>query len=93
MQLDRIRDAMRAQPFRAFDIKLANGESYAITHSDWVAIPPVDHPREVMFYSVTDRKAGDYRVHWINLGLVMEVSVPSMAPLPAAGPRAEGNGA
>jgi hypothetical protein len=86
---DRIRDAMHAQPFQAFDIKLVDGTIYTIKHPDYLSVPPSPRAREVTFYS--DVGSGDdYKTHWINLGLILEVIVPSEAgPVPA---RPHGNG-
>jgi hypothetical protein len=50
--LDEIRDAMRAQPFRPFDLKLVDGTRHAVRHPDFITIPPVQRPREIAFYEV-----------------------------------------
>ena len=57
---------------------------------DWVAIPPVDHPREITYYSVAEKGRDDYRTHWINIGLILEIIAP--AELASQG-KAGGNGA
>jgi hypothetical protein len=90
--IDRIRDAMHAQPFRPFDIKLVDGKHYTVKHPDYIAVPPGNHPREVTFYA-EGIQAEDYETHWINLGLIVEVIVPSAPAASPAGPKAEGNGA
>jgi hypothetical protein len=75
--LDKIRDAMRAQPFQPFDLKLVDGTRHTVKHPDYIGVPPVPRPREVAFYEVGAEGYEDYRTHWINLGLVTEVVVPS----------------
>ena len=92
-QIESIRRAMHAQPFRPFGIKLANGEVYTIRHPDYISIPPVQRPREVVFHTATAEGSDDYQTHWIDLGLVMEIIVP-IEPHAAASaqPQAEGNG-
>ncbi|MFI5456303.1 MAG: hypothetical protein ACHRXM_12720 [Isosphaerales bacterium] len=36
--LDKIRDAMRAQPFRPFDLKLVDGTRHAVKHPDYITL-------------------------------------------------------
>jgi hypothetical protein len=92
-QVESIRRAMHAQPFRPFGIKLANGEVYTIKHPDDISIPPVQRPREVIFHTATSEGSDDYQTHWIDLGLVLEIIVPSESQATSAQPKAEGNGA
>jgi hypothetical protein len=89
---ERIRDALRSQPFRPFDVKLVDGMTYTIRHPDWISVPPVKRPRDITIYEVGDDGIEDYAVRWININLVLEVSIPGSATAsPAA--QAEGNGA
>lgn len=89
--VDRIRQAMRIQPFRTFALKLVDGTIYSVRHPDWISIPPVRRPREVTFYNVMNKESDDYETHWIDLGLILEVIVPGEAgSVPV---QAEGNGA
>jgi hypothetical protein len=39
MQLDRVREALRHQPFRPFSLRLVNGSSYFVKHPEFVALP------------------------------------------------------
>ena len=91
MMVDQVRNALHAQPFQPFAIRLTDGTQYVVHHHDWVAIPPVDHPREITYYAVMDGRGGDYRTHWISIGLILEIIIP--AELVARAPKAEGNGA
>jgi hypothetical protein len=86
-QVESIRRAMHAQPFRPFGIKLASGEVYTVKHPDYIAIPPGPRPREVTFY-VEGNRTEDYETHWIDLGLVMEIIVPSESQAAPAQPQA-----
>jgi hypothetical protein len=89
---DRLRGAMHAQPFQPFDIKLVDGTIYTIKHPEYLSVPPSPRPREITFYTDVE-KGDDYKTHWINLGLVLEVIVPSESQATPAQPKAEGNGA
>lgn len=40
MTADALRQLLRAQPFRPFDIHLADGRSLAVAHPDFVALEP-----------------------------------------------------
>jgi hypothetical protein len=91
MIADRIRDVMKAQPFQPFDLLLADGRSYTITHPDYISVPPVTVPRDLVFYTRKEEEPGEFQIHWINLGLVAELVVPTgSVPRPA---RTEGDGA
>jgi hypothetical protein len=37
--LDRVREALRQQPFRPFWLRLVNGGSYLVKHREFVALP------------------------------------------------------
>ena len=77
--VEQIRRAMHAQPFRPFGIKLIDGSTHTVTHPDFIAIPPGMRPREVTFYATAGPGSDDYETHWIDLSLILEVSVPSEA--------------
>jgi len=38
--VESLRRALRAQPFRMFSLKLVDGTEYAVSHPDWLSIPP-----------------------------------------------------
>jgi hypothetical protein len=86
MQLDRVRDAIRQQPFRAFRITLANGSSYLVKHPEFVAMPQTPRKRDIVFY-------GEDGVHIIDLALIQELIVAEEpAASSATKPNDEGNG-
>jgi hypothetical protein len=74
---DSIRLAMRAQPFRPFSVRLVDGTVYEVKHPDWLFLPPVSRPREVLLYNLGPGGAEDYEARWLDLGLVMEVILGS----------------
>jgi hypothetical protein len=78
---EQIRRAMHRQPFVPFTLRLVDGTAYVIKHPDFIAVPPTPRGREATFYS--EGSAGgtaDYTTHLIDLGLVLEVIVPSDLP-------------
>jgi hypothetical protein len=79
-KINTIRNAMRAQPFRPFDLVLADGTSFPVRHPDYLSVPPVQHPREVEYFEVIIDRGGDdyeYRSRWFDLNLISEVVIPS----------------
>jgi hypothetical protein len=40
MTVDRLRSAVRAQPFRPFIIRTADGRGYPVNHPDFIALNP-----------------------------------------------------
>jgi hypothetical protein len=88
-----IREALRIQPFRPFELKLVDGSHFTIEHPDWITIPPVSRPRELWVFVV--RGAGDeqdYRTHWVDIGLISQVIVGGRAEVYRAPAAAEGEG-
>ena len=45
---DQVRAAMRAQPFRPFHVKLADGRTFRIDHPEFIAVSP--NGREMVIY-------------------------------------------
>jgi hypothetical protein len=86
--VEEMRQAKNAQPFRPFSLKLVDGTTYTVKHPDYISVPPVPRPREVIFYTQGDD--GDYHSHWIQIGLILALIVPSEAEAPRQ--RSEGNG-
>ena len=72
-----IRQAKNAQPFQPFSLRLVDGTVYEVKHPEYISIPPTPRPREAMYYVATDGEGEGYQTRWIDLGLVMEVIVPS----------------
>jgi hypothetical protein len=90
--VDEIRQAKNAQPFRPFSLKLADGTTHNVKHPDYISVPPVRRPRELIYYvqGEDQDQDQDYQSHWIQIGLILEMIVPSEAESPR--PRSEGNG-
>ncbi len=89
--LSSIREALQAHPFEPFDLKLVDANAYTIRHPDFVSIPPVQRPREILVYTLGDYGPGSYRTHKIDLSLVCEITIPSATVGPtAASPQAPG---
>ena len=74
-----IRQAKHAQPFRPFSMRLVDGTVSEVKHPDYISVPPTSRPREVQYYLVTEGNGGGegYQIRSIDLGLIMEVIVPS----------------
>ena len=84
MQVDQIRDALTAQPFRPFALRLVDGTTHVVRHPDWVTIPPTRRPRDIIYWAIKNGESDDYRAHWLDLGLVMELIVPWAPAQPVA---------
>lgn len=76
--VDKIRDILRSQPFRPFDLRLVDGTRYRVPHPDWLSIAPVKHPREIEYFDVA-ANGEDYRTRWIDVALIAELTIPSEA--------------
>jgi len=72
---EQVRDAMHAQPFRAFTVFLADGRSYTVKHPDFIAIPASPRGRDLMIYD-------DQGSHFIDMGLIVEVHLPDAVQTP-----------
>lgn len=68
MITDKIREAMHAAPFRPFLVDLADGRSFLVRHSDFIAVAPGG--AEATIYD-------DDGSNTINLILVTSLSVPN----------------
>jgi len=75
--VDQIRRAMHAQPFREFSLKLVDDSYCTVKHPDFIAVPPGNRPREIAFFAEAGGRADDYETHWIDLSLILAVIVPS----------------
>jgi hypothetical protein len=89
--IDRIREAMHRQPFRPFGVTLVDGSLHTITNLEFVAIPPVERPREIICFEQTP-EPGRYKTHWVNAAFILDVIVEG-DPEPAIPGSAEDNGA
>jgi len=55
---------------------LVDGSPYTVRHPDFVAIPPLQRPREVVYLEAVNG-GEDYQSRHIDVALVTEVVVPS----------------
>jgi hypothetical protein len=77
--VNQIREALRAQPFRPFTLRLSDGQVYPVRHPDFLMLPPVPRGREMVYWT-------DAEMHLIDLGLVAELFLPiDEGHLPAEG--------
>src|SRR5438445_365339 len=79
--IDRIRDAVRDQPFRPFGVRLADGSVHTVADQVFIAIPPGPRPRDIIFFVETafpDR----YETHWVDSALIPGVMVPGSEKAP-----------
>jgi hypothetical protein len=91
MTADQIRDALKRHPFEPFDVRLVDGRSFTIHHTDWLSVPPVKRPRYVIAYTPRSPDPDDDpRAHFLDLNLIVELTIPTTSP--TAAPAAEGNG-
>lgn len=67
MKIDKIREALHAQPFRPFSIHHADGGSIPVEHEDFVALEPAG--RELLVY------APDNTHHIVDVTLVTRLEV------------------
>ena len=86
MNVDQIRDALTRQPFEPFDLRLVDGRSFTIHHTDYLAVPPVKRPRDVVVFTPRSEDPDEgYRSHYIDLNLIVELTVPAAAEAKAKG--------
>jgi hypothetical protein len=92
MTADQIRDALTRQPFEPFDLRLVDGRSFTVHHTDWLSVPPGKRPRYVIAYTPrSEDPQDDPRAHFLDLNLIVEITIPTEAPAP--GPSGNGAGA
>ena len=77
-----IREVIKAQPFRPFTLRLADGRSYSVSHPEFAMVAPSG--MDLVFVG------GDEAIHMIYVPLIVEIEFP--APQPAQ-PGRGGNGA
>jgi hypothetical protein len=73
--IEQVRDAMHTQPFRAFTVKLVDGQSYAVKHPDFISVPTSPRGRDLVIHD----KEG---MHLIDLSLVVDVHIPEAVGTP-----------
>jgi hypothetical protein len=73
--IQQVREAMHTQPFRAFTVKLVDGQSYTVKHPDFIAVPTTARGRDVV---VHDEKG----IHLLDRNLIVEVYIPQVAETP-----------
>jgi hypothetical protein len=84
--LQAVREALIAQPFRPFDLKLVDGLQFTITHPDFVTIVPIPHIRDIVVFTPGTDEPASYRSHRIDLALIIEVTTPTEATPPPRPP-------
>jgi hypothetical protein len=52
MRINEIRDALHAQPFRPFTVRVSDGREYPVEHPDFLAISPSG--RTIIVYGADD---------------------------------------
>ena len=82
MTADRIRDALEREPFRPFSLRLVDGRSIEVSHPEFVFIPPVPRPREVMFSAVVPDDDEQFTTHWIDIALVVSLVIEPKVATP-----------
>ena len=88
--IEPIRRAMHAQPFRAFTLRMVDGTSYVVQHPDFIAFPPIRRPREIWFFTSADGE--EYETHAIDIGLIQVVVTPGETARVEAEPRSDDDG-
>jgi hypothetical protein len=89
--LNQVREVLRRQPFRPFQLRLADGTGYTVKHHDFMAIPPGNLGMEAYLYTKGDRP-GEYTSRWIDLLNVVDIIAPAPGePAPSTSSHAEGN--
>jgi hypothetical protein len=78
---NQIREAVEAQPFRPFVIRLSDGRNYKVEHSEFAMLSP--NGMELLFL------ADDQGIHQIYVPLIVEIETPSSQQ---AQPGPNGNG-
>lgn len=66
MRVLTLRDQLRSQPFRPFDVKTADGDTFRVAHPDYAMISP--KYTEVIIYD----KDGHFRVVAVDLIVSVE---------------------
>jgi hypothetical protein len=79
---NQVREAIKAQPFRPFILRLADGRSYKVDHPEFAMLARTG--MELVFV------ADDQGIHQIYVPLIVEIETPSTQPA-QSGP--QGNGA
>lgn len=74
MNLDQLRTAHRAMPFRPFIVRMADGRFFLIQHPDFLSIAPSG--RTVIVYELSDA------LHILDANLMTEVEVLASAAQP-----------
>jgi hypothetical protein len=77
MTADSLRAALTAVPFVPFDLRLVDGRSFTITHSDYLGLPPGKRVRHAIVYTPVPDDPDEYRAHWIDPNLIVELTIPT----------------
>ena len=79
---NQIQEAVKAQPFRPFLLRLADGRNYRVDHPEFAMLSP--NGMELLFV------ADDQGIHQICTPLIVEIETPGALPVES---KTEGNGA
>ena len=85
MSPNQLREAIRRQPFRPFEIVLEDGRRLCVDHPEFIAVSRTG--RELTCYGEQDRQ------HWLDARLVRELvilPVPENQPAPSRADEAGG---
>ena len=72
MRHESLHEAIQAQPFRPFELVLANGSRVLVTHPEWI-LHPKGARTAIVWYP-------DERVRIIDVGLVLELDLAAPSP-------------
>lgn len=79
MDIEQLRELIRAQPFEPFCLVMANGERLSVPHEDFIWIMPNGRVVQVALPSGASR--------WVNLQLVAGLEKPLPVPKASGGKR------
>jgi len=82
VRADSLRELIHAEPFRPFELVLANGSRVLVTHPEWI-LHPKGARTAIVWYP-------DERVRIIDVGLVLELDLAAPSPAGAIAPNPNG---
>ena len=66
--IEQLNLVQKAVPFRAYEIRLADGRTYLVPHPEHLAVDPRPRARSAIFFAPKGRD-----MHLIDLGLISEI--------------------
>ena len=79
MKTEKVREVLRAEPFRPFWIHLADGGRFAVEHGDYVAVEPAG--RELIVY------LPDNSHHIVDVPLITRLEINARTDAESVGPQ------